>query len=151
MASWPSDPTWTDPATINGGNQYNAADGVTADDINIMIKDLIYAHLHGGIIPSGTLRISADGTYDVTNYAIAIVDVSGSEVRPLTVDPTTVQQIINAPTGVAGYNPVTVNGVTASIDSNIQAGNIKKDVTILGVTGTYEGGQQYDTWQPGSY
>lgn len=27
----------------------------------------------------------------------------------------------------------------ASIDSNIQAGNIKKDVVILGVTGTYEG------------
>lgn len=29
--------------------------------------------------------------------------------------------------------------VTASVDSNITAGNIKKDVTILGVTGTYEG------------
>lgn len=29
--------------------------------------------------------------------------------------------------------------VTASIDSNIVAGNIKKDVSILGVTGTYEG------------
>lgn len=29
--------------------------------------------------------------------------------------------------------------VTSSIDSNIQAENIKKDVTILGVTGTYEG------------
>ena len=29
--------------------------------------------------------------------------------------------------------------VTSAIDSNIQAGNIKKDVTILGVTGTYEG------------
>ena len=29
--------------------------------------------------------------------------------------------------------------VTASVDSNIVAGNIKKDVTILGVTGTYEG------------
>ena len=29
--------------------------------------------------------------------------------------------------------------VTSAIDSNIQAENIKKDVTILGVTGTYEG------------
>ena len=29
--------------------------------------------------------------------------------------------------------------VTASVDSNIVAGNIKKDVIILGVTGTYEG------------
>ena len=33
---------------------------------------------------------------------------------------------------------MTVNAVSSSIDSNIQAGNIKKDVTILGVTGTYE-------------
>lgn len=29
--------------------------------------------------------------------------------------------------------------ITSAIDSNIQAENIKKDVTILGVTGTYEG------------
>ena len=29
--------------------------------------------------------------------------------------------------------------ITAAVDSNIVAGNIKKDVTILGVTGTYEG------------
>lgn len=29
--------------------------------------------------------------------------------------------------------------VTSSIDSNITPGNIKKDVNILGVTGTYEG------------
>lgn len=34
---------------------------------------------------------------------------------------------------------VTVSAVTASIDANIVAGNIKKDVVILGVTGSYEG------------
>ena len=40
---------------------------------------------------------------------------------------------------------MTVNAVTSSIDSNITAGNIKKDVVILGVTGTYEGGDvEYD-------
>lgn len=33
----------------------------------------------------------------------------------------------------------TVLKVDATIDPNIVAGNIKKDVTILGVTGTYEG------------
>ena len=34
---------------------------------------------------------------------------------------------------------VTVSAVTASIDANIVPENIKKDVTILGVVGTYEG------------
>ena len=35
---------------------------------------------------------------------------------------------------------VKVNKVTAAIDSNIQAGNIKSGVTILGVTGNFQGG-----------
>lgn len=46
-------------------------------------------------------------------------------------------------TNIQGKVLVANNGgfeVTAAIDSNIVAGNIKKDVTILGVTGTYEGG-----------
>lgn len=42
-------------------------------------------------------------------------------------------------TGYDGLSKVTVPKVTAAIDENIVAGNIKKDVVILGVTGTYEG------------
>ena len=34
------------------------------------------------------------------------------------------------------------------VDANLVAGNIKKDVTILGVTGTYEGGGQQPTLYP---
>ena len=49
--------------------------------------------------------------------------------------PTTEEQIIPA-----GYTSGgTVSAVDNSIDNNIVAENIKKDVTILGVTGTYEG------------
>ena len=55
-----------------------------------------------------------------------------------TVDPST--NNITVTSSKDGLSSVTVNHVTSSIDSNIQAGNIKKDVTILGVTGTYEGG-----------
>ena len=55
-----------------------------------------------------------------------------------TVDPSTNNIIVTS--SKDGLSKVTVNPVTSSIDSNIQAGNIKKDVTILGVTGTYEGG-----------
>lgn len=59
-------------------------------------------------------------------------------IAELNVTPTTSAQTITAPEGTDGYSPVNVSAVTASIDANIQAGNIKKDVTILGVTGTYE-------------
>lgn len=55
-----------------------------------------------------------------------------------TVTATTSQQVIN-PTEGKTITKITVNAVTAAIDSNIVAGNIKKDIEILGVTGTYEG------------
>ena len=65
---------------------------------------------------------------------------------PLNITPSTSAQTYTAPTGQA-YDPVQVDAVTASIDANIQAGNIKKDVSILGVVGTlvdYEA--QYKAW-----
>lgn len=55
-----------------------------------------------------------------------------------TVDPST--NNITVTSSNDGLSSVTVTPVTSSIDSNIKAGNIKKDITILGVTGTYEGG-----------
>lgn len=56
--------------------------------------------------------------------------------NPITITPTKSKQTINVPSELAGYGTITVNPVTASIDSNIIAANIKKDVTILGVEGT---------------
>jgi len=61
-------------------------------------------------------------------------------IDTLNVTPSTSAQTITASGGVDGYSPVNVAAVTSSIDANITAGNIKKDVTILGVTGSYEGG-----------
>lgn len=54
-----------------------------------------------------------------------------------TVNPSTSDQVIEASADVV-LKKVTVKAVTSAIDSNIKAENIKKDVTILGVTGTYE-------------
>lgn len=54
--------------------------------------------------------------------------------------PTTSQQTIPA-----GYTSGgTIGAVTSSIDSNIQAENIKNGVTILGVEGTYEGSSDFN-------
>lgn len=74
-------------------------------------------------------------------------------IESLSVTPSISAQTITAPSGTDGYSPITVSAVTASIDNNIVASNIKKDVQILGVTGTYEGsgggssGTRYYAWQ----
>lgn len=64
---------------------------------------------------------------------------SAPVIDELNVTPSTSAQVITAPSGTDGYSPVNVAAVTSSIDANIVAGNIKKDVEILGVTGSYEG------------
>ena len=61
-------------------------------------------------------------------------------LEDITVTPTTTEQVITPTTGKAGISKVTLEAVTSTIDSNIVADNIKKDVTILGVTGTLEQG-----------
>lgn len=85
----------------------------------------------------GTLRLGS-------SVVVPSVTVNGSPaqpvINPLSITPTTSQQIITAPSGVDGYSPITVDAVDNTIDSNIVASNIKNGVNILGVTGTYSGG-----------
>lgn len=61
------------------------------------------------------------------------------ETQDKTVSPTTESQNVTADSGYDGLGTVIVNAVTSAIDQNIIAENIKKDISILGVTGTYEG------------
>ena len=53
--------------------------------------------------------------------------------------PTTSSQSVTPPSGYV-FSSGTVQGVTSAIDANIQEGNIRDGVTILGVTGSYQGG-----------
>lgn len=99
-------------------------------------------------------------TLEVLNAILALGEVAGKEfvseaiaaiasnaesilpeptLQNKTVTPTTSEQTITADTGKDGLGTVTVNAVTAAIDENIVAGNIKSGVTILGVIGTYDG------------
>jgi hypothetical protein len=91
-----------------------------------------------------TQTIFRNGTYTIipTNadaLSSVTVDVDTVNNQNKTVNPSTNSQSVTADSGYTGLGTVTVNAVTASIDSNIQAGNIKDGVTILGVQGTYTG------------
>lgn len=56
-----------------------------------------------------------------------------------TINPSVTEQTYIPDTGKDGFSSVTVKAVDNTIDANIQAGYIKEGVTILGVTGTFEG------------
>lgn len=66
--------------------------------------------------------------------AVQITDAQ-PVISSLNITPTTSAQTITAPSGTDGYSPITVSAVTASIDNNIVAENIKSGVSILGVAG----------------
>lgn len=98
-----------------------------------------------------TVTIAENGTTEVmpdTDKVLSKVTVT-TDVQPTlqekTVAPTTTQQIVTADSGKDGLSKVTVEAVTAEIDSNIVPENIKKDITILGVTGTLESGGGQET------
>jgi len=83
-------------------------------------------------ILSGNLK-SGVTAFGVTG---SLVELKG---ETKTITPTTSQQVITPSSNKNGITQVTVNAVTSAIDGNIQASNIKKNVSILGVTGNYEG------------
>lgn len=89
---------------------------------------------------NGSLDILSNGVYNVDGKETVNVKVNGGSVslQDKTVSPTVSQQIIESDDGYDGLNTVTISAVTASIDSNIIASNIKKGVSVLGVDGTYE-------------
>ena len=89
---------------------------------------------------NGSLDILSNGVYNVDGKETVNVKVNGGSVslQDKTVSPTVSQQIIKADDDYDGLNTVTISAVTASIDSNIIASNIKKGVSVLGVDGTYE-------------
>ena len=66
---------------------------------------------------------------------VIVTDTSSApSLQNKTVTPRPTSQSVTADSGYDGLGTVTVNG-----DANLVAGNIKKDVSIFGVTGTYEG------------
>ncbi len=88
------------------------------------------------IIPSGTLEITGNGTYDVSGKANANVNVPGKEEEAKTVnlDMALGDQTIPATSGKVLSQVVVKKPITMLPE------NIKKDVNIGGVTGTLKSG-----------
>ena len=93
-----------------------------------------------GIVPTGTIYITENNkTFDVTTYAEAEVNIQFEEadevkLQTKAVTPNAEGWVLEPESGYTGFSKVTVTG-----DSDLVPENIKKDVNIFGVTGTYEG------------
>ena len=86
--------------------------------------------------------LSGEAGTDIASALTAIAAVAGGQIKKLTtksVDPTTENKTYSPSSSYNGFSSFTVKAVTAAIDANITAGNIKSGVTILGVEGTYTG------------
>lgn len=70
--------------------------------------------------------------------SLSQVTVQAVALEEQTITPTTSGQTITPTGDNVGLSQVIVNGVTSDIDEDIKPENIKKDINILGVTGTYE-------------
>ena len=97
----------------------------------------------GGTISAVTSAIDSNITQANIRSGVTILGVQGNlepdkPDQTKTATPTTSQQIIEPDTGYE-LASVTINAVTSAIDNNIVTGNIKDGVTILGITGSYEG------------
>lgn len=109
--------------------------GTTADKLNRLIdtKEAIKEAIN-----SKGVTVTDEDTFHSYASKVAAID-NIKIVQPLTITPTTQEQIVTAPSDITGYSPITVGAVTADIDPNLLAENIRAGVTILGVTGTLDG------------
>lgn len=117
---------------------YTALGGTTSDvaDCDTSL-DVLNAILALGEVDS--VAFIGDAIAAIAENAESILPSGIPTLQDKTVTPTTSEQTITADEGKDGLGTVTVSAVTAAIDENIIAGNIKSGVTILGVAGTYDG------------
>lgn len=95
------------------------------------------AALKQAITEKGVTVSDSDSFASYITKTNNIVTVNNSN---LNITPSKSAQEFTPTAPKTGFGTVSVSAVTAAIDSNIVAANIKKDVSILGVTGTLESG-----------
>lgn len=169
MPTWPTIPTWSDPTEINKGNRYNARDGVTAADLNLIITNLMYLKEYGGLseyswlgeyVEGASYRAGAIVRYQGNIY-LCIQDLDDQQ------DPTDAAywQMLNTEIPEIGAS-VALNGIAEEegsltvaytlaeeavlpaaankqlgvlLDANFIKSNIKSGESVFGLVGTYAG------------
>lgn len=111
-----------------GGESDTVADAKTIVEVLNAIADLFDGE--------DNAQMNAEAIANIASVAESIVTPT---LEDTSVTPTTSEQTITAGEGYDGLGTVTVSAVTAAIDANITAANIKSGVTILGVAGSYTG------------
>lgn len=99
----------------------------------------VTGNFQGGDLTTITVDSSINGaTYYVPDgyYGFSQFSVEPYVLQDKTVNASTISQRITADNEYNGLGTVTIKPVTASIDSDIKASNIKQGVTILGVNGS---------------
>ena len=122
--------------TANGQYTYTATNADALSNVTVDVSIKSAPDLQSKTVNSSTAQqtVQADSSYD----GLSSVTVNPYTLDSKTVNPSTNSIIVNS--SVDGLSSVTVNAVTAAIDPDLIAENIKKDVEILGVTGIFEGG-----------
>lgn len=131
---------------IKGVN--NQDDKVIDPSVNeqVVTPDASFLGMKQVTVNAVTSTIDNNITADNIKHGVDILGVTGTYApvtKPIEITPSTQEQVKVPDMGVDGFDSVTVHAVDKNIDSNIQAGNIRKGVAILGVTGEF-GVELYD-------
>lgn len=115
-------------ASKNANVTVKADEDYTLDTVTVeKVTSTIDSNIQAENIKRGVEILGVEGTY-APNPSMENKDIT----------PTTNTQIVYPDEGYSYFDKVTVKGVTNTIDSNIKSDNIKKGVSILGITGNVE-------------
>ena len=133
--------------------EFSSSDG---SDISILDNNLVFTELSDTdlvlrpetqVIVKGSFvnvanKIGLTADKLVEGNTILCIEGTATSLKGQTkiVIPSTIEQVIEPDENYNGLTSVTVNAVDNTIDANIVANNIRKDITILGVTGTLDVG-----------